>query len=107
VGQYREKDNGQALDVTGEILGTSDASLSGAFDGPAQLAAKLARSEQVRACVATQWFRFAAGRTEAAGDACSLATMVNAFDAASGNIVDLIVATTQTDAFWYRPLPTP
>jgi len=106
VGQYREKDNGQALDVTGEILGTSDASLSGAFDGPAQLAAKLARSEQVRACVATQWFRFAAGRTEAAGDACSLATMVNAFDAASGNIVDLIVATTQTDAFWYRPLPT-
>ncbi|MEI9936192.1 MAG: DUF1592 domain-containing protein [Pseudomonadota bacterium] len=107
IGQYREQDNGQAIDVTGEILSASDASLSGAYDGPAQLAAKLANSEQVRACMATQWFRFAAGRTEANGDACSLATMEQAFDAASGNVIDLIVATTQTDAFWYRPQVTP
>ena len=107
IGQYREQDNGQAIDVSGEVLATSDASLSGAFSGPAELAAKLANSELVRACVATQWFRFASGRTEANGDACSLATMQTAFDAANGNVVELIVATTQTDAFWYRPLVTP
>jgi uncharacterized protein DUF1592/uncharacterized protein DUF1588/uncharacterized protein DUF1587/uncharacterized protein DUF1595/uncharacterized protein DUF1585 len=106
IGQYRERDNGQALDVSGEVLGAADASLSGAFNGPAELAAKLASSEQVRACVATQWFRFASGRSEANGDACSLATMQRAFNAASGDIIDLIVATTQTDAFWYRPLVT-
>jgi hypothetical protein len=107
IGQYREQDNGQAIDVSGEILGTSDANLSGAFNGPVELAGKLANSEQVRACVATQWFRFASGRTEANGDACSLATMETAFDAASGNVLELIVATTQTDAFWYRPQVTP
>jgi hypothetical protein len=107
IGKYREQDNGQALDVSGEVLGAEEASLSGAFNGPAELAAKLASSELVRACVTTQWFRFAAGRTEANGDACSLATMKRAFEAANGDILDLIVATTQTDAFWYRPQVTP
>jgi hypothetical protein len=107
IGQYREQDNGQAIDVSGEVIGGSDASLNGAFNGPAELAGKLASSSQVRACMATQWFRFAAGRTEANGDACSLASMQTAFDAASGNVLELIVATTQTDAFWYRPLVTP
>jgi hypothetical protein len=107
IGQYREQDNGQPLDVSGEIMGATDATLGGAFNGPAELAAKLANSEQVRACMATQWFRFASGRSEADGDGCSLATMQRAFTAASGNIIDLIVATTQTDAFWYRPQVTP
>jgi hypothetical protein len=107
IGQYRELDNGQVLDVSGEVLGVQETNLSGAFNGPAELAAKLASSEQVRACVATQWFRFASGRSEANADACSLATMQQAFNAASGDIIDLIVATTQTDAFWYRPLVTP
>ena len=107
IGQYREQDNGQPLDVSGEILGGNDTSLNGAFNGPAELAAKLASSQQVRACVATQWFRFASGRTESTKDACSLATMQTAFNAANGDIIDLIVATTQTDAFWYRPQVTP
>ena len=107
IGQYREQDNGQALDVSGEILGAPDAGLTGAFNGPAELAAKLANSSQVRACVATQWFRFASGRTEGSEDACSLASMQQAFTTANGDIIDLIVATTQTDAFWYRPQVAP
>lgn len=107
IGQYRELDNGQPLDVSGQISGAPDASLSGPFNGPAELGAKLASSQQVRACVATQFFRFASGRTDSAADACSLAAMQRAFDAANGNVIDLIVATTQTDAFWYRPLVTP
>jgi len=107
IGQYRVQDNGQPLDVSGEISGTPDTTLGGAFNGPAELAAKLANSQQVRACVATQFFRFASGRTEGTADACSLATMQRAFDAANGNVIDLIVATTQTDAFWYRPVVTP
>ncbi|HKO48924.1 MAG TPA: DUF1592 domain-containing protein [Polyangiaceae bacterium] len=107
IGQYREQDNGQAIDVSGEIVGTEDANLSGAFKGTAELASKLASSSLVRACVSTQWFRFASGRTEANADACSLATIQRAFDANNGDIIDLIVATTQTDAFWYRPQVMP
>jgi len=104
MGRYRQQENGQDLDVSGEILNAGDASLSGAFNGPAELATKLAGSKLVRDCVATQWFRFAAGRSEAAADACSLASMEDAFSNADGDIIDLVVATTQTDAFWYRPV---
>jgi hypothetical protein len=104
MGRYRDKENGQDLDVSGEVLNSSDPSLSGAFNGPAELAAKLAGSQLVRDCVATQWFRFAAGRSEAAADACSIAAMEDAFNTADGDIIDLVVATTQTDAFWYRPV---
>ncbi|HYQ15712.1 MAG TPA: DUF1592 domain-containing protein, partial [Polyangiaceae bacterium] len=107
MGKYRELDNGQAIDVSGEILSAADASLAGKFNGASELAAKLGQSSQVRDCVATQWFRFASGRSEAAGDACSLASMQETFGATDGDIVNLVVATTQTDAFWYRPQVTP
>lgn len=107
MGQYREQDNGQPLDVSGQILGATDPSLAGPFNGTVELAAKLADSEQVRNCMTTQWFRFASGRTEADADACSLSAMQQTFDTANGDIIDLVVATTQTDAFWYRPQVTP
>jgi hypothetical protein len=103
MGQYREQDNGQPIDVSGEIVNAGDASLSGAFSGTAELAGKLANSELVRDCVAKQFFRFATGRTEADGDTCSITSMQDAFSEKGGDVVDLIVATTQTDAFWYRP----
>lgn len=103
MGRYREREGDRELDVSGEIVNGTDASLSGTFNGTAELGAKLANSEQVRDCVAKQFFRFAAGRTEADGDTCSLAAMQEAFGASGGDVVELIVATTQTDTFWYRP----
>jgi len=103
MGQYRERDNGQTIDVSGEIVSAGDPALAGAFNGTAELAAKLASSQLVRDCVAKQFFRFSAGRTEADGDTCSIKSMQRTFGDSSGNLLDLIVATTQTDAFWYRP----
>ena len=102
MGQYRTTDNGKAIDASGEIQGASDASLSGDFNGVRELATKLAASPQVGDCVARQWFRFAAGRSESDGDACSLASMQSTFSASGGDIVELLVGMTQTDAFWYR-----
>ena len=67
-----------------------------------ELATKLAASDQVRDCVATQWFRYAAGRTEEVPDGCSLTTLQDAFAASGGDLAELVVAMTQTDAFWYR-----
>jgi hypothetical protein len=66
------------------------------------MAQKLATSSQVRACLTTQWFRFAAGRSEAQADECSLSTLRDAFASSDGDLLELIVATTQTDAFWFR-----
>ncbi len=102
MGGYRDSEAGQPLDLTGEITGASDAALMGGFNGVAELAAKLTESQQVRACLASQWFRFAAGRSEADADSCSLDSMRQTFDDSSGDVLELIVATTQTDAFWFR-----
>jgi hypothetical protein len=107
MGRYRESEAGASLDVSGEIIGATDPGLAGPFVGVRAMAEKLAASSQVRACLATQLFRFAAGRSEAEADECSLATMRDSFGSSNGNLLELIVATTQTDAFWFRSPITP
>ena len=101
MGRYREQENGQDIDASGEVFGGTG-SLAGEFYGVRELAQKLADSELVQDCVSTQWFRFAAGRNEAPGDECSLSTLQSSFSESGGDLVELVVAMTQTDAFWYR-----
>lgn len=102
LGQYRETDAGRPLDLSGEIIGATDPSLEGPFNGVREMAQKLAGSQQVRECLATQWFRFAVGRPQADQDACSLGTLEETFVGSGGDLVELFVGMTQTDAFWYR-----
>jgi hypothetical protein len=107
IGQFRTTENNKTIDVSGAIVGARDASLNGAFTGVRELGMKLAGSDQVRDCVATQWFRFAAGRGEDYNDGCSLTTLQDNFGASGGDLRELVVAMTQTDAFWYRAPVTP
>ncbi len=100
IGRWRDTDQGFAIDSSGEIQGSRDA--DGTFDGAADLAVKLGESEQVRQCVATQWFRFGYGRAEQEEDQCAMNQLQDAFKAAGYNVKELIVALTQTDAFRYR-----
>jgi len=102
VGQYRTTENGATIDLSGRLVGSADPALDGTFNGVRELATKLAGSDQVRDCVATQWFRYAAGRTEEVPDGCSLTTLQDTFGASGGDLGELVVAMTQTDAFWYR-----
>jgi hypothetical protein len=102
IGRFRESEGGRALDLSGEIAAATDPSLDGSFVGVREMAQKLANSSQVRACLTTQWFRFAAGRSEAQADECSLTTLRDTFASSGGDLLELIVATTQTDAFWFR-----
>ena len=102
VGQYRTTENGKPIDVSGEVFGTTDPALSGAFVGVKALGEKLAASKMVRDCVATQWFRFASGRTESEPDSCSIATLQESFNNSQGDLVELAVGLTQTESFWYR-----
>jgi len=102
IGGYRTQENGHDIDTSGQIVAATDASLGGAFTGVRELADKLAGSRQVSDCVATQWFRYAAGRGEETPDGCSLAGLRDTFASSGNDLVELIVATTQTDAFWYR-----
>lgn len=100
IGAYRTEEGGQIIDVSGEIVASRD--MDGTFVGVRELAERLAESEQVRECVASQWFRFASGRFETPGDACSLDTLRAEFHGSEGDLMELIVAMTQTEAFMYR-----
>ena len=102
MGQYRTTESGQTIDVSGEVMHAKDPALDGSFRGVRELADKLAGSELVQDCVANHLFRFASGRFESAGDDCSLATLQEAFTAADGDLVELVVAMTETDAFLFR-----
>ena len=97
VGAYRSRDGGQPVDATGEILEGGDA--EGAFDGAPALAARLAGSERVRRCLATQWFRFAAGREEQPDDGCARNAIEQAFADAGGDLRELLVAIAASDTF--------
>jgi Protein of unknown function (DUF1592)/Protein of unknown function (DUF1588)/Protein of unknown function (DUF1595)/Protein of unknown function (DUF1587)/Protein of unknown function (DUF1585) len=104
VGRFRTVDNGHPIDIKGEVQAsdTTDPMLVGAFSGPAELGAKLAASSEVKRCIVTQWFRFAAGRSEADADVCSLQKLDTKFASTGHSVKDLLVELTQTDAFLYR-----
>jgi len=94
IGRFRSED------AQGKIVGTD---VEGPFYGGAELSRKFAQSAQVRDCVARQWFRFALGRPENGRlDRESLADLDTAFD--GGDLRELIVALTLTDAFRFRPV---
>lgn len=99
AGLYRNEENGKPIDLRGEILGTD---AQGSVDGAVELAARLAKSEDVRQCVSLQWFRYAFGRSETESDACTREALASAFAASGGNVRELLLALTQTDAFLYR-----
>jgi hypothetical protein len=100
IGLWRAEDHNLPVDATGEVKDSKDA--DGKFDGAIELAQRLARSEEVRACVVTQWFRYGHGRNEVKNDGCTMAQLQTSFSAAKYDIKELLVALTQTDAFRYR-----
>jgi hypothetical protein len=102
-GRYRTVENGLPIDVKGEVLGTGDPSLDGAFEGAPALSARLAQSRRVRDCVATNWYRFAFGRMETSADACSLDDVKARFDKSGGKLDELLISITQSVAFRFHP----
>lgn len=99
IGRYRETEWGLEVDAAGELHGTD---VDGTFNGAVELAKLLASSDQVKACVASQWFRFGYGRFETEEDDCSVDEIRAAFAASNYDIKELIIALTLTDAFRYR-----
>jgi hypothetical protein len=79
-----------------------DTDVDGPFRGGVELSRRLAESERVRACVARQWFSVALGRPEHVDDAASVTSLDEVF--ATGDVRELIVALTLTDAFRHHRL---
>jgi hypothetical protein len=105
VGAFRTTDNGAPVDDSGEIAVGSD--VDGAFHGGVELAAKLASSSQVKACIATQWLRYGLGRPERDEDACTIASVAKDFAAGGLTAESLLVSLVKQPTFRSRPPVTP
>jgi hypothetical protein len=101
-GAWRDSDGGLALDARGSITGIDTA---GSFDGALQLIARLAPSRDVHNCHVRKWMETGYGRPVVAADACSQAELERGFTNTGGNIRELMINLTQTEAFLYRPAP--
>ncbi len=101
MGKYRQAyPSGKAIDVSGTISGASPTPLQ--FAGPPELFEALAGLQKSSDCLAKQVFRFTASRADTAGDNCALQQLRDTL-ADSGNRLDKVfLASTQTDAFFYR-----
>jgi hypothetical protein len=100
TGRWRDIDGGQTVDATGDLTGTD---VDGPLDGVPSLASRLARSSQVSTCAATQWFRYAFGRSEQTGDdTCAIATLSTALSGPNGDFKNMLRETVRLRVFRNR-----
>ena len=97
VGAWRSTERDVPIDASGTLYRTEDA--DGPFNGAVELAARLAKSPQVRRCFVKQWFRAALGRVEEPADTASLEEIYQAFARAGFDVRELIIAITKSEAF--------
>jgi hypothetical protein len=104
VGRYRQTDAGEPVDASGALVGTD---VDGDIDGVQELAQRLLESDQVRACVTTQWFRYAFGRSENTDDACALDALTQQLENSNGDLLAVLRATVRLETFHgYDPAAT-
>ena len=98
IGNWRDTyADGQPVNAQGTLVSPS---LS--FKNAASLSDQLKTLELVQDCYATQWTRYALGRSEQEADACSLEAIRKSFKLGGGTVQGLIHAITQSDSFRYR-----
>jgi mono/diheme cytochrome c family protein len=104
VGQYRDTDNGSAIDASGDLNDVEQlgSGTHAPFDGLPQLAGILAQSERTKACFARQIYRFTKGALEAPEDRCSLDGVVQRFAASGYDMQELMIAVTLAPTFTSR-----
>ncbi|MCA9580380.1 MAG: DUF1585 domain-containing protein, partial [Myxococcales bacterium] len=100
VGRYRDKEGAETIDSSGVLMNTD---VDGEFADAEELLGRLAESGTATTCLTRRWFRFAYGRREAGeSDECSIQTLHSSFVDQGGDIRQLIVDVTTSDAFRYR-----
>ncbi len=95
LGRFRLEENGVTVDPSGTLRGEAVADA-------VELGESLAEDAQMRECLATQWYRFALGRSEAAPDACEIRRLADTL----GELDDpkeMLVALVTSNAFRFRP----
>jgi hypothetical protein len=99
VGRHRSVESGKPTDTSGILSSAGD--VTGAFANGAELLARIAQSQDVKACFAQKYFEYAMSRVVANEDACSVDGLKHGF-VPSGNLVRLVVSIANTDSFRFR-----
>ncbi len=101
AGRWRDVDAGKPVDASGMLSGTD---VDGPLNGVPSLAAKLIESPTVASCAATQWFRYAFGRSEeTSGDLCTVNALADALAGPKGDFKQMVRATVRMAQFRNRP----
>ena len=105
IGRWRDTDADVPVDATGALTGTD---VDGDLNGVASLAAKLAASAEVGTCAATQWFRYAFGRSEqTSGDRCAISALASTLTGPGGDFKQMVRQTVRMAAFRNLPPEAP
>jgi hypothetical protein len=101
LGRYRMQDEtGATVDARVVITGTED--LDGPIDGPEEFALRIAQSRELESCFVRQLFRYAIKRVETSYDEDTLSKLARVYAGSNQNLVELLLALSQTEAFLYR-----
>ena len=104
AGAFRTTDNGKAVDSSGVILGM--ASLGGSdqtsYYGAREMQQALAESENTKACMARQFYRFARGYSDGNSDRNTLNNLTALFEQSEYNLQEMMISVTQLQTFTLR-----
>jgi hypothetical protein len=101
LGRFRTEENGLPIDVSGSLLYTNTPEIEGDFDGAVELSLRLATADQVKACIGTQWYRFAFNKGETVADACRVQKVRDAL-IQNGSFKEMLTAIASSDGFRFR-----
>jgi hypothetical protein len=99
IGRFRREENGMAIDSSGSLIATD---VDGTFASGREMLGRLAASQQARACVIRQFFRYAHGRYESEADRCVIDELESRVDASGGRIEELFTESLLTSDALYR-----
>ena len=97
IGRFRTKDGNKDVDASSKGLPAI-----GDVANAIELMDKMSKNETVRKCVTRQWFRYAFGREDAAGDDATIGAALAAFGRSDFVITDLLVGLSTSKGFRFR-----
>jgi len=92
IGNYRSTDQGQPIDVSGDLDGT-------AFNGPVELGQTLAARPEVADCLVRNMYRYGTGHVETATEQPVLDALKSSFRTGGYHARDLMRAIVASDGF--------
>jgi len=105
IGRFVTEENGLPVDPRGALIGISGISQTEVENG-VELADTIATADQVRSCTATQWFRYAMGRSENdSGSRCQAERLGTGLMRGDGDLKAMLLELITSDFFRYLPAP--